>query len=68
MSPAQELLSLGNVELVGAPSTSWKTKSGMVNWQLGSMGTGNMHTCSDIFWDVGLPFLGHAYVCGILVD
>ena len=31
----QELLSTGHVELVGAPSTSWKTKAGtMVNWQL----------------------------------
>ena len=48
MSPAQELLSLGNVELVGAPSTSWKTKSGLVNWQLGSMGrTGKTHTDTD---------------------
>lgn len=31
----QELLALGEVELVGAPSTSWKTKAGMVNWRLG---------------------------------
>lgn len=31
----KELLSLGTVEIVGAPSTSWKTKSGMVNWLLG---------------------------------
>ena len=30
----EELLSLGTVEMVGAPSTSWKTKSGMVNWSV----------------------------------
>ena len=61
MVPAQELLSLGNVELVGAPSTSWKTKSGMVNWQLCSIG--RMGNTEPARIDDYVPILYRMWVC-----